>query len=400
MSAYLSSAEAATLLGISRQTLYAYVSRGLLHAHPASDPRESRYLAEEVQRLAGHRPRGRKPKEAAKAALSWGLPVLESTLTLIEDGRLYYRGVDAVALSEHASAEDAAALLWDCAAQDAFGAEAPAVAAGFAELRAPFAGRRPEYALLPLFALAAADDLGAQWQLPPARRLASCGALVRRLAACLLGSAPSAAPLHAQCASAWALDEAGTDLVRRALVLCADHELNASGFTARCIASTGASLQACVTGGLAALSGPHHGGTTARVEALLDELDAVSGARNVAACIEARLARGDDLPGFGHHLYPAGDVRATALLAAILLAHPDWQAAIDHVRALTGHPPSVDFALAALRRHLDLPPGSAFGIFALGRALGWIAHALEQRATGSLIRPRAAYTGLRPPPAV
>ncbi|NUU01428.1 citrate synthase family protein [Herbaspirillum robiniae] len=395
MSAYLSSADAAALLGVSRQTLYAYVSRGLLHAHPGDDPRESRYLAEDVRRLAGSRTRGRKPREVAKAALSWGLPVLESSLTLIEDGRLYYRGLDAVAFSEEAGMEQAAALLWQCDADEAFGSEAPAMAAGFSMLQTGFAGRRAEHALLPLFSLACGDDLGAQWQLQPGRRLASCGMLVRRLAACLLGSRPSAAPVHAQCAQAWGLEAHGAALVRRALVLCADHELNASGFTARCIASTDASLQACVIGGLAALSGPRHGGTTARVEALLDEL-AMAG--DIAAGIEARLARGDDLPGFGHHLYPAGDVRAAALLAPILPAHPDWQAAIARIRELTGHAPSLDFALAALRRHLDLPPGSAFGIFALGRSLGWIAHALEQRDTGSLIRPRASYVGARPEP--
>ncbi|KAF1043379.1 MAG: putative citrate synthase 2 [Herbaspirillum frisingense] len=396
MSTYLSSVEAAGLLGVSRQTLYAYVSRGLLHAHPGDDPRESRYLADEVQRLAGNKMRGRKSKEVAKAALSWGLPVLESALTLIEDGHLYYRGQDAVALSERVGVEDAAALLWEGDVEDAFDSSPPEVAAGFAALQAQFAGRRAEHALLPLFSLAAGDDIGAQWQWQPERRLASCGMLVRRLAACLLGTAPSAAPIHEQCARAWHLDDEGAALVRRALVLCADHELNASGFTARCIASTGASLQACVIGGLAALSGPLHGGTTARVEALLDELET---AGDMAERIRDRLARGDDLPGFGHHLYPAGDVRAEALLAPLLPAHPGWQAIIAHVRALTGHPPSVDFALVALRRHLALPPGSAFGLFALGRSLGWIAQALEQRRTGSLIRPRAAYTGLRPHPA-
>src|SRR5450830_1409348 len=92
MPTYLSSAEAAAALGVSRQTLYAYVSRGLLTAQSDNKVRESRYLEEEVKRLATQRTRGRKPKEVAKATLSWGLPVLESAITLIEDGRPYYRG--------------------------------------------------------------------------------------------------------------------------------------------------------------------------------------------------------------------------------------------------------------------------------------------------------------------
>lgn len=393
MSRYLSSSEAATLLGVSRQTLYAYVSRGLLHAHPGGQARDRCYLAAEVERLAASRSRGRKPREVVRAALDWGLPVLESALTLIEDGRLYYRGSDAVALSASASVEEVAALLWACTVDDAFGPQPPARPARLEAVQAEWAAGRAEQTLLPLFALACAEDIGAQWHLPLPRRLASCGLLVRRLAACLLGTAPSAAPLHLQCASAWGLDAAGAQLVRQALVLCADHELNASGFTARCIASTGANLQAAVIGGLAALSGPLHGGTTARVEALLDALDEQDDA---AASLRQRLARGEELPGFGHHLYPQGDVRASALLAPLLPAHPRWQQAIEVVRELTGHPPSVDFALAAVRRHLHLPPGSAFGLFALGRSLGWIAHALEQGRGGSLIRPRAAYIGVRP----
>lgn len=393
MSRYLSSSQAAALLGVSRQTLYAYVSRGLLHAHPGGQARDSRYLASEVERLAASRSRGRKPREVARAALDWGLPVLESALTLIEDGRLYYRGRDAVALSATASVEEVAALLWECEVADAFGDTPPPMPCELAAVQGQWAQGRAEQTLLPLFALACGTDIGAQWRLPLPRRLASCGELVRRLAACLLGSAPCATPLHLQCARAWRLDDAGAQLVRRALVLCADHELNASGFTARCIASTGANLQAAVIGGLAALSGPLHGGTTARVEALLDALDAQA---DPAASVRERLARGDELPGFGHHLYPQGDVRAIALLDTLLPAHPGWQQIIDVVRELTGHPPSVDFALAALRRHLRLPPGSAFGLFALGRSLGWIAHALEQGRNGNLIRPRAAYTGLRP----
>ena len=117
---------------------------------------------------------------------------------------------------------------------------------------------------------------------------------------------------------------------------------------------------------------------------------------DIAKKMRERLARGDDLPGFGHHLYPNGDVRAAALLTRILPHHPQWQAIIDQAFTLVGQRPSVDFALVALRRHLKLPVGAAFGLFALGRSIGWIAHGLEQRGSENLIRPRAAYTGPRP----
>src|ERR1700733_3943362 len=112
MSNYLTAAETAARLGISRQTLYAYVSRGVLQSLPGDTPRESRYLESEVERLAANRRRGRKPKEIAKATLDWGLPVLESSITLIRDQHLYYRGLDAVTLAAKMSLEDVAAHLW------------------------------------------------------------------------------------------------------------------------------------------------------------------------------------------------------------------------------------------------------------------------------------------------
>jgi citrate synthase len=109
MADYISAAEAANRLGVSRQTLYAYVSRGLLRAHETNDPRQRRYASEAVARLANERRRGRRPKEVAKATLDWGLPVLESAITMIQDGHLYYRGVDAVTLAKDATVEDVAA---------------------------------------------------------------------------------------------------------------------------------------------------------------------------------------------------------------------------------------------------------------------------------------------------
>ncbi len=388
---YLNSTEATALLGVSRATLYAYVSRGLLHAHAADTPRESRYLREEVEQLARQRGQGRKPREVAQAALNWGLPVLESSITLIEQGRLYYRGEDAVDWARSHTLEEAAALLWQYPADAAFAAHAVEAAPVLADLQQRMAGQPCENTLLALFTVASDDAATAAWQQSPERLAAGCGALLRLLAACLLGTAPDKAPIHLQCAQAWALDTQGADLVRMALVLCADHELNASGFTARCVASTGASLRAAVVGGLAALTGGRHGGTTARVEALWDEL----GEAQAPARLRQRLARGETLPAFGPHLYPEGDVRAALLLEMLPRQGPAAALAAE-VMALTGLAPSVDFALVALRRHLQLPTGSAFGLFALGRCAGWLAQALEQRATRQIIRPRAAYTGPRP----
>lgn len=377
----LTAQQAAARLGVSRQTLYAYVSRGLLRAHGTDDPRQRRYDAEAVSRLAAQRRRGRRPKDVAKATLDWGLPVLESGLTLIRDGQLFYRGQDAVALAETATLEDVAALLWDLPA--AFGPVPPPVA---------MSGAAADDPLLTGFAVQTQDDPTASWQTDPTRLALGCGALVRILAACVTGRRGSAAPVHLDLAQAWTLDAAGADLVRRALVLCADHELNASGFTARCVASTGASLRAAVIGGLAALSGGLHGGMTGRIETLWRGLEP----GQTLTGLRAHLTSGQTLPGFGHPLYPDGDIRAAALLARIIPSSPETGAFVSAARDLTGQTPNIDFALVALRRHLRLPEGAAFGLFALGRSAGWIAHALEQRRTGQLIRPRAIYTGPMP----
>jgi citrate synthase len=174
--------------------------------------------------------------------------------------------------------------------------------------------------------------------------------------------------------------------VRTALVLLADHELNASTFTVRVVASTGASLASALSAGLGALSGPLHGGQTSLVEAMFEEAERADSAQ---ALVERRLWRGDSLPGFGHPLYPDGDPRAAALLA-VLPPDPLRTGLLAALERL-GKRPNVDFATVSLRRALGLPAGAALTLFAVGRTAGWIAHALEQRADGKLIRPRARY---------
>jgi citrate synthase len=186
-----------------------------------------------------------------------------------------------------------------------------------------------------------------------------------------------------------------------ALILCADHELNVSSFTARCVASAGSPPYAVVSAGLAALQGVRHGGNCMRVEALLREAERPE---NAATTMADRIKRGDGAPGFGHRLYPQGDPRGRLLLEQATLLRPEapvvrLAAALAQEAERTLHDyPNLDFGLVTLCMALELPPGAALALFALGRTLGWIGHALEEYQAGRLIRPRAHYVGDPPTP--
>ena len=384
----LTAQEATARLGVSRQTLYSYVSRGLVRAVAApGDPRRSLYDAQDVALLLERRGRGRARRDIAASTTDWGEPVLRSSLTLIDGGGFRYRGQDAVALSRQISLEEVAALLWGFPVALSVPPEEP-----------PPAGERPlERALRALAAEAARSD----WALHPPRIAAGAARLLGLVAQAVVGEGKegegkegegrNGVAAHDRLGAAWRLDGRGRDLLRRALVLCADHELNASAYAARVVASTGASLAACVLAGLAALSGPRHGGMTDRVRALAADPEV---RRDPVRALGARLARGEEIPGFGHRLYPQGDPRAMALLDGFPVPE-SWWAMIRAAEALTGLRPTVDVALALMEEALPLPAGGGLGIFATGRTVGWIAHALEQRADGRLIRPRALYAGPR-----
>jgi len=380
---WISAEEAQARLGVKLQTLYAYASRGLIVTRSdASDPRRSLYAAEDVARLALRKMRGRRASLALET-LRFGEPVLSSALTHIAGGRLYYRGLDAAELARTAALEDVARLLWACD-EDPFPRLAPhPVAVSGPESR----GRA--FALL---AHRAANDPATSGRAERTLKREAASVLADLVDA--ICAAARSGPMHERLARSWRIEGQKVDVLRCALVLSADHELNASTFAARVAASTGAPLAASALAGLAALSGPLHGGMTMQINGFIAEVRRTS---DPGAAAMKRLAQGLDVPGFGHPLYPDGDPRAKALRACFDYSE-EMKAIARAGEAVTGSPPNLDFALVAVCRTLGLPNDAAFALFTVGRTVGWLAHALEQRASGGgVIRPRARYIGVPPP---
>lgn len=342
-------------LGVSAQTLYAYVSRGHIRAfQDPDDARKSLYVKEDVDRWATKKERGRSRRKVAQSALNWGEPALVSEITEIRDGRYFYRGRDAVELSDDWLAEEVTALLLD------------------RDLDAPEVERLP---------LQASPDPLQRMLMALVRKMSQPDPMPLDLAQALVQAVTrrrSEGLLHDQLAEGWGLDTTGADILRRVLVLCADHELNASAFACRVTASTGAGLPACLLTGLSTLSGPRHGGMVTRA------LDWMAAAVNGGDLPESGAK---SPPGFGHPLYPGGDPRAAEIIRVLPLQR-DWLGVVTAL-AERGMHPSLDLALAHVVITLDLPRDAGLVLFAVGRSAGWMAHAEEQKANGQLIRPRA-----------
>jgi citrate synthase len=395
MSKWIDAREATGVLGVTRATLYAYVSRGLIRSSPgAAGARERRYSAEDVERLRARAEERRDPDKVAARVLRWGVPVLESAITLIDDGRLYYHGRDVRELARNSSVEQVASLIWTGTPDTDFSATPlHAVAGGSAE-GLPFISRAQS--MLPL--VAARDPLA--YDLRP-RAVANSGWRILNLLASIATESSELEPaIEATLQKHWLPRNAqAARLLRAALIVCADHELNVSAFTARCVASAGSSPYAVVVAGLAAIEGGKHGGISARVETMLDELRR---ARDLRKAIADRLRRGEELYGFRHPLYPTGDPRARLVFELLAERFPksaELQFAFavgSAAETITGERPTIDFALVTLARVLKLPDGTALTLFAIGRTIGWIGHAIEQYARNEIIRPRARYTGEMP----
>jgi citrate synthase len=404
---YLTAQEAADRLDISLSTLYAYVSRGLIRSEQTAEgKRQRRYYAEDIDKLLARKEGRKNPEKLARDALHWGAPVMDSAITLIDGGKVYYRGQDVAELAREHTLEEIAALIWTGTtdnAHDLFDFEIHISAQKYEmmllhmELDGVFL--TPIQELQTFLPAAAADDMTA-YDLRASVVPATGARILRLMGSVLAGDVPENVSVAEMLQRGWCPDQPqAIDLFNIALIVMADHELNASSFAARVVASAGATPYAAVLGGLSALQGIKHGGYTERVDALFNE---AGDNGNIRAVIAARLRRGESIPGFGHKLYPDGDPRARTLIDAIRATYPDSpevklaNAAIASAQELMGDAPSVDTALVVLSRVLNLPEGSALGLFALGRTIGWIGHAIEQYERDRMIRPRARYVGDHP----
>jgi citrate synthase len=389
MNILLSSTEAARYLGVSRQTLYAYVSRGWVRSEPGDSSRSRRYNRLDLVRLRQRKEVRSEPGRKLTTALSWGVPLLETELTLIDEGQLYYRGRNAIDLAR--SEQFFRVVQWFWNLDQPF-----QVFADGSRFVTPRPRSSPLRELQRCLLELSDQDVGG-YDLSAPNALSTGWRILQLFLQCVVGR-PNARLEDAaeQLQKVWAPktpDVAG--LLDAALILCLDHELNASSFTARVVASAGSSLYEVVLAGLCALRGHRHGGMSLLCYQLLTELQSSNPIR--ATLVEWQREKGF-VPGFGHPLYPAGDVRAKALLQMLKKTTAGQVQAklVAEAAQVLRKPATIDLALAALARTFDLPVTAPFTIFALGRIAGWIGHAIEQNRQGGLIRPRARYMGPLP----
>ena len=381
MSTWITAKQALATLGIKPQSLYANVSRGRIRAKPDSrDSRRSLYHRQDVERVAKRRAGRQSQNAVAAETIRWGAPVLSSSITTVIDGQLFYRGKNVAALAKHATFEHVCECLW-MTENIRF------------DLTACASGSRDIESDSPLVVLARLADQTAPCLGRSNRVLVEEAIMMtHRVISAIIGKPHNRdSPVHVRLANAWSAPKAA-DAIRCALVLLADHELNASTFAARVAISTGAPLAAGLLAGLSTLLGPRHGGAAHAMQQLVQQSIATS----AHSALRATLDSGVPLSAFGHPLYPDGDPRARALISTFDL--PPVFAELEALATdLTGERVNIDFALTALAHAHGLPPDAPFKIFATARLAGWVAHALEQNHTGKLIRPRAHYVGLAPP---
>jgi len=368
---WIGRAEALERLGVKTQTLYAYVSRGRIAARPdPEDPRRSLYAEVDIRRLSdGALPFGDAPRAPPQGAASRGEADLHNSLSLVAEGRLFYRGRDAAELSREMSVEEAARLLWDGPARDPFALLRPRVDV------AP--GPSVRARVFAALARRAEEDRSSLGRAPEDLK-AEAASLLNETIDTVAGPGPRLF-LHQRLGRGWKVVEKDAHLIRRALVLSADGAPTPPVLAARTAVAGGAPLAGAALAGLTTLTG-------ARLfQAVWEASEWVTLVR-----LEPRRLASDP-PVFADPDWPGEDPRAQALMAFADLP-PD----LLRVLEASGGRAAFPLALALVARRLDLPRTGACDLLLLGRLVGLIGHALDQAIDGSPIRARLRYVGPEP----
>ncbi|GIF25806.1 citrate synthase [Actinoplanes tereljensis] len=393
--------QVADRLGIKPATVYAYVSRGLLTSRRNADGKSSLFEKPDVDAFVASR---RRPTT----------PGIQTGITLIKDGGLYYRGRDTCVLARTASYEAVVTLLW-AGDLEHVALEPTAELLDLAvrvSMQLPRTARTTDRLRVIVAAAAAADPL--RFDTTPAAVLTTGRTLLATMVAALpharqvidgylevvpVAATAAAHPGASLAQTLWprlSTAEPDHDLLNAALILLADHDIAASTLAARVAASTRAHPYAVVSAGLAALDGPLHGAASGLAHAMV--ADAMA-SKDPVGTITDRQRSGAPVPGFGHPLYPDGDPRATTLMEMIAdgPVRDTAELMIDAMRTRAGIHPNIDFALAALTLTHGMPADAGETIFAVGRTAGWLAHALEEYGDRpSRFRPTGQYAGRKP----
>lgn len=409
---YVSSAQAMEILGVRKQTLYAYVSRGLIRSIKQPGRQERLYWRDDIERMEARSLARSGHGAVAASAMNWGEPIIPTSITEITPAGPRYRGRLAGDLARMLVPFEAVAeLLWtgmwnDQATNWSLTALNPELKRLTQSLASPAAAEQ----LLEIFALVTLQ-LGlsrgsVKERVHGGQTLNSARQIILTLVGCFGLATTKAAYVPMQDGQtivqglmrALSLDatEENYEAMQSMMTLFADNELSPGALAARVSASSGASLHACITSGICTSSGVQIGRLYNRVDDFLD------GARTKAALIKKASElqkRGISVPGFVHPLYPHGDPRAKYLfeVAKRRASQSKELVAIygfvEEMSARQEIHPRHELAILALTRAMGLPRQVPGALFVLARIAGWVAHVQEQRLTGSLLRPRGRFVG-------
>jgi citrate synthase len=406
--------DALAMLGVKPQTLYAYVSRGLIRVAQPSQGGQRMYVRRDVEAVTAKGRSARAASSAAERSLRWGgAAVLHTAITCISSSGPVYRGHSALELARAGRTfEECAELLWNGALPKIplIWPAPPAPPEGFRSFARAICAVAPSNTSRHLLALVV-DAMIATTQRYPSNQpggqersgreliqvLATAFGLLRTKPRLAIATSSDPIALLVARSSGIAMRQRTLAALNACLVTAADHELTPSTFVARIAASAGADAMSCISSALASFETQQNGlGCDECEQALLGSRSC----RIYLSGLSKSVAEHRSVAGYDHFAYPDGDPRGEYLveLATSLASsssernhYPRW---IVAARQELGMRPSVVAGLVAVCWALGMPRRSAGALMALSRSAGWLAHSAEQRLSGVTVRPRGRYIGL------